>query len=139
MGRLPRVPLPRFERAGVAGHQGLAGDLLINCDWATDSQKRAYDIVRELHALTVARVNRRNSALADALCPVSKFDVGDCPWVYNTAVTIRQGAKPDTDAKVLKAKLPPNWTGPSNVSRSSRLLLSGHPGRISSSGKAPLF
>ena len=26
--------------------------------------------------------------------------------------TIRQGAKPDTEAKVLKAKLSLNWTGP---------------------------
>ena len=30
--------------------------------------------------------------------------------MYNTAATIRQGAKTDTDAKVLKAKLSLNWT-----------------------------
>ena len=31
--------------------------------------------------------------------------------MYYTAATIRQGAKTDTDAKVLKAKLSLNWTG----------------------------
>ena len=31
--------------------------------------------------------------------------------MYNTAHTIRQGAKTDTDAKVLKAELSLNWTG----------------------------
>ena len=36
-------------------------------------------------------------------------------WVYNTAATIRQSEKADTDAKVLKAKLSPNWTGPYKV------------------------
>ena len=36
-------------------------------------------------------------------------------WVYNTAATICQGAKTDTDAKVLKAKLSLNWTSPYNV------------------------
>ena len=35
--------------------------------------------------------------------------------MYNTAATIREGAKPDTDAKVLKAKLSLNWTGPHKV------------------------
>ena len=32
--------------------------------------------------------------------------------MYNTVATIRQGAKPDTNAKVLKDKLSRNWTGP---------------------------
>ena len=41
--------------------------------------------------------------------------VASWAWVYNTAATIRQGAKPDADAKVLKAKLPLNWTGPYKV------------------------
>ena len=50
-------------------------------------------------------MERRNSALADALRAVPKFTFGDCVWVYNTAATIRQGAKTDTDAKVFKAKV----------------------------------
>ena len=32
--------------------------------------------------------------------------------MYNTAATIRQGAKTDTDVKVLEAKPSLNWTGP---------------------------
>ena len=34
---------------------------------------------------------------------------------YNTAATIRQGAKTDTDAKILKIELSLNWTGPYKV------------------------
>ena len=36
-------------------------------------------------------------------------------WVYNTAATIRQGAKTDTDAKILNVKLSLNRTGPYKV------------------------
>ena len=36
-------------------------------------------------------------------------------WVYNTASTIRQGAKVGTDAKVLKVNLLLNWTGPFKI------------------------
>ena len=35
--------------------------------------------------------------------------------MYNSASTIRQGVKANTDAKVLKAKLALNWTGPYNI------------------------
>ena len=56
-------------------------------------------------ALTVSRVNRRNSALADALRPAPNFTAGGRAWVYNSSSTIRQGVKASTDAKVLKAKL----------------------------------
>ena len=80
-------------------------DHLAYCDLATDRQKRANDIVRAHHGLTVSRVNRRNSALADALRPAPNFTVGGWAWVYNSASTIRQGVKANTDAKVLKAKL----------------------------------
>ena len=67
MGRLRRLPRTSFERTGVLGHQSLARDHLAYCDLATDRQQRAYDFVREHHALTVSRVERRNSALSDAL------------------------------------------------------------------------
>ena len=60
-------------------------------------------------------MERRNSALSDALRPVPKFTVGVWLWVYNTAATIRQGAKTDTDAKILKIELSLNWTGPYKV------------------------
>ena len=36
-------------------------------------------------------------------------------WVYNTAATIREGAKAGTGAKVLKTKLSLNWTGPFKI------------------------
>ena len=104
MGTLPRLPFMIFERTGVAGHHSLVRDDLAYCDMVTDRQQRACDIVREHHVLTVSRVERRTSALSDALTPAPKFAVGGWVWVYNTAATIHQGAETDTDAKVLKAK-----------------------------------
>ena len=115
MGRLSRPPLTIFERNGVAGHQSFARDHLVYYDLATDRQQRAYDIVREHHALTVSRVERRNSALSDAPRAAPKFAVGSWVRVYSTLVTIRQGAKTGTDAKVLKADLSLKWTSPYKV------------------------
>ena len=115
MGRLPRLPLTVFDRTGVVGHQSLAHDHLAYCDLATDRQKHANDIVRAHHALTVSSVNRRNSALTDALRPAPNFAVGGWAWVYNSASTIRQGVKSNADAKVLKAKLALNLTGPYKI------------------------
>ena len=65
-----------FDGTGVVGHQNLARARLAYCDLATDRQKSANDIVRAHHALTVSRVNRRNSALADALRPAPNCAVG---------------------------------------------------------------
>ena len=93
----------------------MAHDHLAYSDLSNDRQQRAYDLVREHHVLAVSRMDRRNSALSDALRPVPKFAVGDWVWVYNTAATIRQGTKTDTDTKVLKAKFSLNWTGPCKV------------------------
>ena len=73
MGRLPHLPLTLFERTRVPGHQSLARDYLALCDLATDRQQRAYDSVREHHPHTVSRVERRNSALSDALRLVLKI------------------------------------------------------------------
>ena len=115
MGRLPRSPLTVFDRTGVVGHQSLTRDHLVYYDLATDRQKRANDIVRAHHALTVSRVNRINSALADALRPAPNFATGGWACMYNSASTIRQGVKANADAKVLKAKLALNWTGPSKI------------------------
>ena len=55
IGRLPRLPQTVFDRTGVVGHQSLARDHLAYCDLATDLKKRANDIVRAHHALTVSR------------------------------------------------------------------------------------
>ena len=41
--------------------------------------------------------------------------MGGRVWVYNSASTIRQGVKANTDAKVLKPKLALNWTGPYKI------------------------
>ena len=114
MGRLPRLPLTVFARTGVATRVWPATNLAY-CDLATDRQQCANDIVRKNHALIVSRINRRNSALTDALRPVPKFAVGGWAWVYNSASTIRQGVNANTDAKVLKAQLALNWTGPYKV------------------------
>ena len=115
LGRLPRLPLTVFDRTGVVGHQSVARDHLVYCDLAIDRQQRANDIIRAYHALTVSRVNCRNSALADALRPTPNFATSGWAWVYNSAFTIRQGVKANTDAKVLKAKLALNWTGPYKI------------------------
>ena len=63
MNRLPRFPCTIYAR----GHQSLACYHLEYCDLAADRQQRAYAPVREQHALTISRVERRNSALSDAL------------------------------------------------------------------------
>ncbi len=115
MNRLPRLPLAVFEQLSARGHQSLARDHLEYCDLAADRQRRAYAIVREMHALTVARIERRNSALSDGLNKVPIYAIGGWVWVYNSAGTIRQGAKAGTDARVLKAKLALNWTGPFKI------------------------
>ena len=97
------------------GHQSLARDHLVYCELATDRQKRANDIVRAHYALTVSRVYRRNSALADELRPAPNIATGGWAWSCNSASIIRQGVKANTDAKVLKAKLALNWTGPYKI------------------------
>ena len=82
------------------GHKRLARDHLVYCDLAIDRQKSANDTVRAHHARTVSRVNPRNSALADTLRPAPDVAMGGLAWVYNSASTIRQGVKANTDAKV---------------------------------------
>lgn len=74
-----------------------------------------YDLVREYHSLQASRVERRNYAFFKALHNLPAFKVGDWAWVYNTAATIRQGAKRNTDDLVLKVKLPLSWTGPFKI------------------------
>ena len=115
IGRLPRLPLTVFDRSYGSGHQSLDRDQLDYCDLARDRQRRAYETVREQHALTVARVNGRNSALSDALLSRPKYMAGGWVWIYNTAATIRQGLRKSADNKVLKEKLSLNWTGPFKI------------------------
>ena len=67
MGRLPLIPLTSVDRTGVAGHRTLVRDHLAYCEFATDRQTRASDIVRAHYAFDVSRLSSRKSALTDAL------------------------------------------------------------------------
>ena len=96
MGSAP--PSYYFDRFGVARYQSQAGDHLAYCDLASERQQRANDIVCDMHALTVSRVERRSSALSNALSQVSHFVVGNWVSLYNTISTICQGTKAGTDA-----------------------------------------
>ena len=82
-------------------HQNLDRDQLAYCDLARERQQRAYEIVRVQHALAVARINGRNTALSDALLRHPQYAAGGWVWVYNTAATIRRGMRKDTDKNVL--------------------------------------
>ena len=101
-------PLAVFDRSYGDAHQNLDRDQLAYCDLARKRQQRAYELVREQHALTVARVNGRNSALSDDLLRRPKHTAGEWVWVYNTAATIRKGLRKGVDNKVLKEKLSMN-------------------------------
>ena len=100
MNRLPHLPLTIFENRYARGRQSLARDHLEYCDLAADRQPQAYSLVRKQHALTISRVERRNSALSDVQLLI--YTVGGWLWIYNTAATIRQGAKSGTDTNILK-------------------------------------
>ena len=98
MGRLPRLSLSGVDRTVVVKHQSLTLDHVNYCNLAADLQKHANDLVRAYHALTVSGVTRRKSALTDALRPAPNSDTGGWAWVQNSASTIRQGVKANTDA-----------------------------------------
>ena len=108
-------PLTVFDRLYGDARQNLDRDQLAYCDLARERQQRACELVREQHALTVARVNGRISALSDALLRRPKYKAGGWVWVYNTAATIRQGLRKSADNKALKEKLSLNWTGPFKI------------------------
>ena len=76
-------------------HQNLDCDQLAYCELA-----------RKQHALTIARVNERNSALSVSLLRRPKYTAGGWVWVYNTAATTRQGLQKSADNKVLQENSP---------------------------------
>ena len=90
---LPRLPHVVFDRSHGGARQSLDRDHLAYCDLARERQQRAYELVREQHALTVARIHGRNSTLSDALLGRPKYVAGGWVWVYNTAATTRQGLR----------------------------------------------
>ena len=115
IGCLPRLSLSVFEPEHIGGHQSLDRDHLVYINLATDRQQRAYSLVRELHRLTVSRLQRRNAPIIAALLAFPPFSVGGWAWGYNSASTIRQGAKKGIDATVLKTKLSLHWNGPFTI------------------------
>ena len=76
MNRLTRLPMTVLEHPYARGHQSFHRDQLEYCDLAADRQRRSYDLVREQHLLSVSRVERRNSALSDALRKLPSYTVG---------------------------------------------------------------
>ena len=87
IGRLPRLTLAVFDRSHGGAHHSLDRDHLAYCDLARERQQRAYELVHEQHALTVARINGRNSTLSDALLGRPQYVAGGWVGVYNTAAT----------------------------------------------------
>ena len=93
----------------------MRGSIRKNNGWCTSIVARVginNNIVCKHHALTVPRVKRQISALADTLRPIPKFTVSGWVRVYNSASTMHQGVEANTGAKVLKTKLAFNWTNP---------------------------
>ena len=103
-------------------------DHLVYINLATDRQQRAYSFVRELHRLTVLRLQRRNAPIMAALLASPPFAVGGWAWVDNPASTIRQGVKKGIDATVPKTKLSLNWNGPFRILSVGPTAASGTPG-----------
>ena len=104
-----------FDSPSIGGHQSLNRDQLAYIDLATARQQRAYRAVRELHAVYVSHLDRRNASIMDAIRLSPPFSVGGWAWIYNTAATIRQGDKKGTGATALKTKLPFKWIGPFKI------------------------
>ena len=78
IGRLPRLPLTVFDRSYGGVHHSLDRDHLAYCDLARERQQCAYELVREQHALTVARANGRNSTITRFL-KRNTLSIGQAP------------------------------------------------------------
>lgn len=78
--RLPRfVPLV-FGRPRFGGHQDLDRDQVEYCNLAVDRQRRAYALARECHALTVSRIQPRNTPPLSGALKLSPYSVGKWAW-----------------------------------------------------------
>lgn len=89
IGRLPQLPLTVFERLNIGGHQRLNHDILVYYDIATDRHRRACNLVRELHTISLSRLEGRNYLLATALYGEKIFAIDRWVWLYNTSATTR--------------------------------------------------
>ena len=67
IGCLPRPPLSTFKPDNIGGHQSLDRDHLVYINLAIDRQQRTNSLVRELHRLTISRLQRRNALIMAAL------------------------------------------------------------------------
>ena len=93
MNCLPHLPLTIVEHRYARGHQRLTRDRLERCDLAADRQWRAYALVREQHAITVSRVEHRNSRLSNALKQHLTYTVGG--WVCSTTPKLPFAGEPN--------------------------------------------
>ena len=139
MGRFPRLPLTVFDRTGVVGHQSLARDHLAYCDLTTDRQKRANDFVREHHVLTVSRVNRRNSALADELRPAPNFATGGWTIGVHLCLHYPPGCEGEHRRQGTQGQTRAYLDGPVQDPGSQSLLRRRDPGRFAAREQPPLF
>lgn len=57
-------------------------------DLIHERQQRVYELVREYHALTITRINCRNSAISEALFRRPSYTVDGWVLIDNTATTI---------------------------------------------------
>ena len=76
IGRLPFLPFTIVDLPNIGGHQRLNRDQLACFDRATGRRQRAYRTVREHHAVTVSRLDRRNAPILDALRRSPPFTAG---------------------------------------------------------------
>ena len=79
IGRLPRFPITALEYAHLAGNQSLERDQLAYCDLVKERQRRAYNLVREHHAIMTSRIARSNDKLLETFHKRPIYTIGD--WV----------------------------------------------------------
>ena len=115
LGRLPRLPLTVFDRTGVVGHQSLARDHLAYCDVATDCKSArttlsAHTTPSPFLVLTAETPPSPTRCVQHLTSPRV-----DGHWCTTLPPPSARDVKANTDAKVLKAKLALNWTGPYKI------------------------
>lgn len=90
INRLPRLPMTVIEHRYARGYRSLPRAHFEYHDLAADCQRRAYELIREQHKLPVSRIERRHSALSEALHKLPTYTLNDRVWVYHSDSSIRQ-------------------------------------------------
>ena len=83
--------------------------ILLDIDLPTDQQQPSYSLLHKLYRITTSSLQRQNASIMAALSVSPPSTAGGWGWVYNSASTIRHGAKKDTDTTVRKTKLSLDW------------------------------